>query len=302
MGGEHGRTPGRVPPPAFDLQAHSIHSDGSLPAREVVERAASAGVELLALSDHDTVDGVDEALATARRLGSIRVVRAVEISSVQAEYEDLHILGYGVDHTDGRLRAELARYRGDREHRAERMKRALEELGWAIDDTVLRQRRAAGKPIGRPHLSQAAFDHPANAERIAAEGFATFSDLLVAYLIPGRPAYRARTFPTVEEAIDLIHAAGGVAVWAHPFWDIDAGPAVLATLERFEGMGIDGVEAFYVAHTREQTLLLADHCERRGLLTTGSSDFHGPGHRHFARFRAFELHGREPRLGPIANG
>ncbi len=285
--------------PTFDLQAHSVHSDGTLPAAEVVERAAQAGVELLALTDHDTVDGVGEALETAARLGTIRVVPAVEISAVQAEHEDLHILGYGIDHEDERLRAELERYRGDREVRADRMRRALEELGWAVDERVLEQRRAAGKPIGRPHLSQAAFDHPANAGRVADEGFATFSDLLVAYLIPGRPAYRARTFPTVAEAIDLIHAAGGVAVWAHPFWDIEADRAVLDTVDRFAELGIDGVEAFYVAHTREQTLLLADHCEERGLLTTGSADFHGPAHAHFATFRAFELHGREPRLGPL---
>ena len=290
-----------MPAPTFDLQSHSIHSDGALPAHEVVERAGAAGVELLALSDHDTVDGVDEALRTGERVG-VKVVRSVEISSVQAEYEDLHILGYGVDHTDEHLREQLERYRGDREKRAERMQRALEELGWEIDASVLEQRKAAGKPIGRPHLSQAAFGHPANARRIEEEGFATFSDLLVAYLIPGRPAYKARTFPTVEQAIDLIHHAGGVAVWAHPFWDIEADPAVLVTVDRFRQMGIDGVEVFYVAHTKEQTLLLADACEQRNLLMTGSADFHGPDHAHFARFRAFELHGREPRLGPIPRG
>jgi predicted metal-dependent phosphoesterase TrpH len=289
-----------MPSPTFDLQSHSIHSDGALPAHEVVRLAKEAGVELLGLSDHDTVDGVDEALRAAGELGGIRVVPAVEISAVQAEYEDLHILGYGIDHTDPHLHAELKRYRGDREVRAERMKQALVELGWEIDDTVLEQRRAAGKPIGRPHLSQAAFGHPGNAARIEEEGFATFSDLLVAYLIPDRPAYRARTFPRVEDAIELIHSAGGLAVWAHPFWDIDADTAVLDTIDRFIQFGIDGVEVFYVAHTREQTLLLDDHCGERGLLTTGSADFHGPGHAHFAEFRAFDLHGRTPRLGPIA--
>jgi hypothetical protein len=285
--------------PTFDLQSHSIHSDGALPAREVVQRAAQAGVELLALSDHDTVDGVDEALATAAGIGGIEVVPAVEISSVQAEYEDLHILGYRIDHHDEHLQEQLKLYRGDREARAGRMQHALEELGWQIDESVLQQRARAGKPIGRPHLSQAAFNHPANRDRIEEEGFETFSDLLVAYLIPGAPAYRARTFPTVQEAIDLIHAAGGVAIWAHPFWDIKADPAVLDTVDRFTEMGIDGVEVFYVAHTKEQTLLLADHCERSGLLMTGSADFHGPEHSHFSAFRAFDLHGRTPRLGPI---
>jgi predicted metal-dependent phosphoesterase TrpH len=284
--------------PAFDLQSHSIHSDGALPAREVVQLAQDAGVEILALSDHDTVDGVDEALGAGEALG-IQVIRAAEISSVQGEHEDLHILGYGIDHHDEHLRAELARYRGDRETRAQRMGDALRELGYELDTTVLDQRAAQGKPIGRPHLAQAAFGHPANAERIAQEGFEDFSALLVAYLIPGKPAYRKRTFPTVEEAIALIHGAGGVAVWAHPFWDIDADPAVLETVERFVGFGLDGVEVFYVEHTRDQTLLLDDFCTERGLLTTGSSDFHGPDHRYFSRFLAHELHGRTPNLGPI---
>lgn len=282
----------------FDLQSHSLHSDGALEAREVVARAAAAGVELLALSDHDTVDGVPEALGAAREHG-IRLVTAVEISSVQDEHEDLHVLGYGIDHTDAHLLAELERYRGDRGARADRMAEALRGSGFELDTTVLDQRRAAGKPIGRPHLAQAAFDHPANAEKIAAEGLEDFSALLVAYLIPGKPAYRRRTFPTVQEAIELIHAAGGVAVWAHPFWDIDADPEVLETIDRFAAWGLDGVEVFYVTHTREQVELLDDHCRAKGLLTTGSSDFHGPEHRHFARFLAHELHGRTPELGRI---
>ncbi len=284
--------------PTFDLQSHSIHSDGVLGAAEVVARAAEAGVELLALSDHDTVDGVEEAIAAGLEHG-VGIVPAVEISAVQDEHEDLHVLGYGVDHADAHLRSELERFRGDRDARATRMAQALRENGFAVDEERLADRRAAGKPIGRPHLAKAAFDDPANADKIAAEGLEDFTALLVAYLIPGTPAYRRREFPSVEEAIALIHAAGGVAVWAHPFWDIEADPEVLATVDRFVGMGLDGVEAFYVTHTREQTLLLADRCAERGLLTTGSSDFHGPEHRLFSRFRAFDLHGRTPDLGPI---
>jgi hypothetical protein len=285
--------------PTFDLQSHSIHSDGALPAAEVVARAAAAGVELLALSDHDTVDGVDEAIAAGREHG-VGIVPAVEISSVQDEYEDLHVLGYGIDHHDPTLLERLDTFRQDRFLRAERMADALRELGWEIDETALDERRAAGKPLGRPHLAQAAFGHPANADRLREEGLEDFSALLVAYLIPGAPAYRKRTHPTVTDAIALIHDAGGVAIWAHPFWDIEADPTVLATIDRFRGDGLDGVEVFYVTHTREQIELLDDACRERGLLTTGSSDFHGPDHRHFPRFIAHELHGRTPNLGPIA--
>lgn len=285
--------------PTFDLQSHSIHSDGELPASEVVALAAAAGVELLALSDHDTVDGVAEAIAAGQEQG-VRVVPAAELSAVFDRWEDLHVLGYLVDHTDATFRAALEDARADRERRADRMAARLVELGFEVDDAPLAARRAAGKPIGRPHLAQAVFNHPANAERIAQEGLGDFSALLVAYLIPGAPAYLPRTRPTVQEAIGQIHDAGGIAVWAHPFWDVEDPAAVTANLERFAGWGLDGVEAFYVAHDEAQTRHVVAQARRLGLLTTGSADFHGPGHKHFARFRAFDLHGLEPDLGPIA--
>jgi 3',5'-nucleoside bisphosphate phosphatase len=285
--------------PTFDLQSHSVHSDGHLPAAEVVQRAAAAGVELLALSDHDTVDGVDEALAEAGRRG-ITVVPAAELSSIDGEYEDLHVLGYGIDHHDTTLLARLEEFRADRDARAGRMATALRELGFAVDEEALDARRAAGKPIGRPHLAQAVIGHPDNAQRLADEGRADVSPFIEGYLISGRPGFRGRTMPTVEQAIAVIHDAGGVAIWAHPFWDLDTNQSVRGAIERFAGFGVDGVEAFYVTHSEEQTHVAADACAERGLLTTGSSDFHGPDHKLFSRFRAFELFGREPRLGPIA--
>ncbi len=285
----------------FDLQSHSDHSDGALAPAEVVARAAQAGVQLLALTDHDSVGGVAEAINAGARHG-VRVVAAAELSAVDGEHEDLHVLGYCIDHTDAGLLDALAGFREDRARRADRMSEALQELGFALEDGPLRSRRADGRPVGRPHLAQAVFDHSANALRLHAEGLAGDpSDVLVAYLTPGAPAYRARNTPTVSEAIDVIHAAGGVAVWAHPFWDLDEPAAVVATIERFAAEGLDGVEAFYVTHDRDQTLLLARECERRGLLTTGSADFHGPDHQRFDRFAAFELHGMQPRLGPIAD-
>jgi predicted metal-dependent phosphoesterase TrpH len=260
--------------------------------------AAQAGVELLALSDHDSVDGVEEALVAGRDYG-IGVVRATEISALDGDREDLHVLGYEVDHHAPVLLDALASFRHDREGRADRMIAALRELGWEVDETLLDARRVTGKTIGRPHIAAAAFNHPANAARLAEEGLENSSDLLVAYLIPGAPAFRLRTFPTVTEAIALIHEAGGVAVWAHPFWDLDHDADVLDAVDRFVSDGLDGVETFYITHTRAQIELLAAHCSERGLLTTGSADFHGPEHPHFHSFRAFELHGLEPNLGRI---
>jgi 3',5'-nucleoside bisphosphate phosphatase len=287
--------------PTFDLQSHSSFSDGTLAPAAVVARAQAAGVELLALTDHDTVDGVGEALEAARNTGgAIRVVPAAELSTIDRDHEDLHVLGYGVDHTDPAFLNALQRFRADRAARADRMADALEACGLQLDRAPLEARRTAGLPIGRPHLAQAAFDHPNNAQRIAAEGLSDFGALLEAYLIPGAPAYRRRSTPTVAEAIDAIHAAGGIAVWAHPFWDVDAPEEVVGAIDRFVALGLDGVEAFYITHTREETLLVADACAQRGLFTTGSADFHGPDHPRFHTFRAFALHGLRPRLGPLA--
>jgi adenylyl-sulfate kinase len=290
-----------VTAPAFDLQSHSLHSDGELAPAQVVENAAQAGVQLLALSDHDTVDGVDEALATGALRG-VRVVPATEISAVDGQYEDLHVLGYGIDHRSSLLGERLLDARADRERRAEAMAERLRELGFEIDSAPIEARKAAGKPVGRPHLAAAVLAHPANAERLAEEGHADVSSFIPAYLIQGAPAYVARTHPTVEEAIGWIHDAAGVAVWAHPFWDIEEEDEVLAAIDRYRAAGLDGVEVFYSSHTRRQTVLLAERCEEVGLLRTGSSDYHGPAHRLFSAFRAFECHGREPNLGPIAHG
>ncbi|HWG08512.1 MAG TPA: PHP domain-containing protein [Solirubrobacteraceae bacterium] len=290
-------------PPRFDLQSHSTHSDGALPAQEVVQLAAEAGVELLALSDHDTISGVAEAIDVGRPLG-VRVVPAVEISAVDDGApvgRELHILGYRIDHTGPPMTDRLVDFLADREKRTLRMRDALREVGFELDEAEIEQRIAEGKPIGRPHLAGAVLGAPANAQRLKEEGIDDIGSLIRAYLIEGKPAFRLRETPTVGEAIDAIHESGGLAVWAHPFWDIEEDPEVLSSIERFRALGIDGVEAFYVTHTEPQTRLLASRCEELGMLSTGSADFHGPENRLFSRFMAFETYDLEPNLGPIAD-
>jgi predicted metal-dependent phosphoesterase TrpH len=292
---------------AFDLQSHSTHSDGALAAAEVVARAAAAGVELLALSDHDTVSGVSEAVETGERLG-VRIVPAVEISSIDdpssqgadGAARELHILGYEIDHSDPAFASTLADFLADRERRTLRMAEALREQGLELDDAAISARVAAGQPIGRPHLAEAVLAAPANAARLREEQIDDIGSLIRGYLIEGRPAFRLRETPTVAQAIEAIHAAGGVAIWAHPFWDVTDSEESLTMIERFRALGIDGVEAFYVTHTQPQTELLAAHCAELDLLSTGSSDFHGPDNRLFSRFLAFQTYGLEPNLGPLA--
>ena len=285
--------------PTFDLQSHSVHSDGALAPADVVANAAAAGVELLALSDHDTAAGVPEAQQAAGAAG-IGLVSAAEITAVYAGRQDLHVLGYMIDPHEPQLVETLEHSQSDRGRRADRMADALRELGFVLDDEMLAQRAAQGRSIGRPHLAQAVVSHPGNHDRLRRDGLLDPTNFLVAYLIEGKPAFREREAPSVEEAIELIHGAGGVAVWAHPFWDISEPSAVLDAIARFRRAGLDGVEAFYVTHTAGQTRLLVDHCAQTRLLTTGSSDFHGPDHHTFSRFRAFDLYGLEPTLGPLA--
>ncbi len=286
--------------PDFDLQAHSTCSDGEWSPAEVVDGAATAGVRLLALTDHDTVDGVDAALAAASER-AIEIVPAVELSALTGVHgADIHVLGYRIDHRDATLRGRLEAFRADRELRTQRMAERLEGLGLALDRSEIDRRRASGDPVGRPHLAIAVLNHPDNAERLTAEGNAGPSEFFEAYLVPGAPAFVGRSSPTVGEAIEAIHDAGGVAVWAHPFWDVTDDDQVLATVERFVAMGLDGVEVFYPTHTEDQVELLGQRCGELGLLQTGSADFHGPAHALFDNFLNFELHGREPVLGPIA--
>lgn len=287
-------------PVTFDLQSHSTWSDGELAPAAVVAAAAAAGVELLALTDHDAVDGVDEALAAGRAHG-VRVAPAAELSTLDGRHEDLHVCAYEIDHHAPGLTAALQEFRADRNARGGRMLAALTECGWAVERDAIDARAAAGKPVGRPHLARAVWAAPANAERLRTEGLTDPGMVIAAYLVPGAPAYRRRTTPTVAEAIDVIHDAGGLAVWAHPFWDLHEDAEVLDAVERFAALGIDGVECFYVTHTEAQTRLVAGAAAAHGLLTTGSTDFHGPQHHRFSRFLGFETYDLEPRLGTIGS-
>jgi 3',5'-nucleoside bisphosphate phosphatase len=288
---------------SFDLQAHSSFSDGELEPAQVVAQAARAGVQLMALTDHDTVEGVSEASASGGELG-VRVVPAVEISSVDDTHEqprELHILGYRIDYTGARLQSKLADFVADRRRRTLRMAGALRELGFALEEDSISRRVEQGRSIGRLHLAEAALACPENTPRLREEGIEEIGGFIRGYLVEGTPAFRLRQTPTVREAVQVVHEAGGVAIWAHPFWDLSDPADVLDTIDRFQAMGIDGVEAFYITHTRDQTRVVVERCRELELLTTGSADFHGPDNSIFSQFLDFDTYGYEPNLGPIAN-
>ena len=183
------------------------------------------------------------------------------------------------------------------------MAAALKEAGFELDETEIRKRIAAEQPIGRPHLAQAVLSAPANADRLQAEEIGDVGALIRGYLIEGKPAFRMRQTPTVAEAVEAIHEAGrrgrvGPPLLGH----LRSGRGPGHACERFKALGMDGVEVFYITHTREQTELLARRCVELGLLQTGSADFHGPENRQFHSFLAFDTYGLEPKLGPIGAG
>ena len=211
------------------------------------------------------------------------------------------MLGYGIDHTDrGARRGASTTWRADRAARIERMADRLCELGLAPDRAELDARLAAGRPLGRPHLAAAADRRAPRAPR-ARRASRSRRRSSRPTSSPAAPPTAAATTPTVPEAIDAIHAAGGVAVWAHPFWDLWQPERGARRRSRASAAaGLDGVEAFYATpRPRADAAAVDALADELGLLTTGSADFHGPDHRHFSRFRAFELHGCEPNLGPI---
>ena len=263
----------------IELQSHSTVSDGQLPPSEVVEKAAEAGVTTLALTDHDAIAGVEEAAEAAQRVG-VELVPAIEMSCVHEYAEDLHICGYWVDLEKIGPACERAQ-----QERVNRAGEIIEKLrGEGFDLTLEDAVREAGDAlsIGRPHIARAA----------GATG--DLGPFFEEYLVPGAKAFVPRKWPTAAQAIELIHEADGVAVIAHPYWDI-SDPAEVEDLIR--SLGADGVETFYPPHTKEQTEHLLALCEELGLVATASSDYHGPTHKTFAEFGAYETYGlAEPQV------
>ncbi|MGB7685583.1 MAG: PHP domain-containing protein [Solirubrobacterales bacterium] len=265
----------------IELQSHSTVSDGQLPPAEVVEKAAEAGVTTLALTDHDAIAGVSEAADAAERLG-IELVPAIEMSCVHSYAEDLHICGYWVDL--GKIAAACERAQHERVTRAGEIVEKLRAEGFDLhlEDAV----REAGDAlsIGRPHIARAA----------GATG--DLGPFFEEYLVPGAKAFVPRRWPTADQAIELIHNAGGAAVIAHPYWDISA-PNEVDDLIR--SLGADGVETFYPTHSEEQTAHLLELCGELDLVATASSDYHGPTHKTFSAFGAYETYGLgEPQVPP----
>lgn len=236
---------------------HSTASDGSRSPSDVVREAKRVGLLAIALTDHDTLDGIPEAVATGNEL-DVRVVPGIELSAVEGDVET-HILGLHLSDTR-ELESRLVALREMRRNRAQRIVIRLNELGVRIEfASVLEQ--AAGGAIGRPHVARA----------MIAEGWAVdFRDAFERYLGNGKAAYVAKERLAVIDAISLIQRAGGLAILAHP----GAG-GTRERIEAFVREGIDGVEVRHPSHSSEDIARLTALVDHFSLVPSGGSDWHG---------------------------
>jgi predicted metal-dependent phosphoesterase TrpH len=242
----------------IDLHTHTTASDGLLDARALVAEAAARGVGLLAVSDHDTTAGVDDAIDAGRKAG-VEVWPAVELSC-DVEAAEVHVLGYFVDHRLAWFQALLDRLRDGRVHRAARMVERLTALGAPVDFARVAA-LAGGGAIGRPHVARALVE--AGWVRDLREAFDRF-------IGRGGPAYVERLKLSPAEAVGIVRAAGGLAVLAHPGWgqQDEMIPGLVAA-------GLDGIEVYYPDHTPALVTRYLRLARQYGLLVTGGTDFHG---------------------------
>lgn len=245
-----------------DLHLHSGHSDGAWTPAEIVERAVRRGLGAIAVTDHDTCSGVAEAQAAAQSTyPSLEVITGVEITCEYAGRE-LHLLGYFHQIDDADLNCALARLRENRRHRFQEMVARLAEMGIILQQEWIQQLAVDGHALGRRDLAVLL---------VRAERARSVSEALTRYLRDGGPVIVCKKALPLAEAIELLHAAGGICSWAHPPKEID-----LRSLQLLRDMGLDALEVEYPTHKRSVTQRLRDLAKAAGLAVSGGSDCHGP--------------------------
>ncbi len=250
-----------------DLHIHSTASDGRFSPEEIVRKAVEQGLTIIAIADHDSVDGIASALVAAQSFPWLKVIPCVEISTDVPEGE-AHVLGYFIDYTDHELQTALERLRGSRQQRAQRMIAKLGDLGIHIDWQRVQEiaggrlSKNAASSIGRPHIAQAMLE----------KGYiASFKEAFTKYIGRGGPAYAEREKMTPIEAVELILRAKGLPVLAHPLTINDLEKMIV----ELKVAGLIGIEAYYNGYTAGEVNSLVSLAGRYGLIATGGSDYHG---------------------------
>jgi predicted metal-dependent phosphoesterase TrpH len=243
----------------IDLHLHTNKSDGRLSPTELVRLAHKGGVRRMALTDHDTTAGVEEAMAAGKDLG-VEVIPGVELGT-DSRSGDLHMLGLFLDYQDAAFQATMARFR---EGRVARVHTIVSNLaGAGVNISVERVFEIAGEAsVGRPHVAQALLE---------AGYIKSMPEAFEKWLAYGGPGDVPRDKLSPEDAIGLIHAVGGLAVVAHPY----EGRNVLEMLPGLAEAGLDGVETYYQGYGPDRVGELVAVCAKLDLLPTGGSDFHG---------------------------
>lgn len=243
-----------------DLHTHSTASDGTLTPAELVRQASRRGLTILALTDHDTTAGLAEAMSIGAEIG-LHVIPGIEFSTDVTSGE-VHILGYGIDPDSSALQATLEDYRRSRVERVDLMLARLRELGVDLPEGSVFT-LAGDASLGRPHIARA---------MIAAGYVSSVTEAFDRYLAQGRPAYIDRERqPTPVEAIQVILAAGGLPVHAHPYSSGEFPLSLPALIDA----GLVGIEVYYGEYSPRQRAQLAQIAVDHDLLATGGSDYHG---------------------------
>jgi 3',5'-nucleoside bisphosphate phosphatase len=247
----------------IDLHTHTNHSDGTFTPPELVRLASQRGLEVVAITDHDTTDGLEEATGAGRELG-VDVVPGVELSA-EHQGTSVHVLCYWMDREDEGLQAELVRLRSERFLRGEIMVEKLRSLGYPVSFERVREIAGNGN-IVRPHVAEALVEAGVVADE--EEAF----DRLIG---DDGPAYVPKHALVPLEALELVRRAGGACVLAHPgMWSAEA-PVPEDLIEAMAEAGMAGLEADHSDHTPEQREHYGDLAKRLGLVVTGGSDCHG---------------------------
>ena len=248
----------------YDLHSHSLASDGSLSPAELVTAAHAGGVDVLALTDHDTTAGIAEAAQCAGRLG-LQLVAGVEIS-VSWQSQTIHVLGLGVDPACEVLQAGLSGLREFRNWRAEEIGRRFARAG--IPGCFEGARKLArGSIVGRTHFAH---------HLVAAGHAASVRQVFKRFLVNNKPGYVSGNWASLEDSLNWINGAGGLAVVAHPARYRMTASKLRRLLNEFQECGGLGMEVISGSHTRDNIITMAALCRNQGMLASCGSDYHGP--------------------------